>query len=320
MKKISQSWQEEDKEELGAARIASIVFTLLGVLAVIPFSAFPTIYEAHGYFHSTLTPPLVVAIFLGVFWKKFTPAAVMSTLIGGVAFMVVGMHYPRPLIEFFAQGTKFDSAHPYIYISALYNLVVCIVVGVLTALTTNTQKQIINKIKRSKNHKTIMGFVIGIVFILLILVVFNIGSLIIMLTLSLVMTILIILSAGYYIKYDEAASTDGLTAWSIKRAKEIFKGRKLNETEGDKVKVSWKIRGGEDDTINFSKIDMKKMKAEPGDLVYISDARKYLGGLKSVHSVYGEPHNEDGNVYITEEHQKRGLFVKDKILIAEKEM
>ena len=114
MKKISQSWQEEDKEELGAARIASIVFTLLGVLAVIPFSAFPTIYEAHGYFHSTLTPPLVVAIFLGVFWKKFTPAAVMSTLIGGVAFMVVGMHYPRPLIEFFAQGTKFDSALPYI--------------------------------------------------------------------------------------------------------------------------------------------------------------------------------------------------------------
>ena len=320
MKKISQSWQEEDKEELGAARIASIVFTLLGVLAVIPFSAFPTIYEAHGYFHSTLTPPLVVAIFLGVFWKKFTPAAVMSTLIGGIAFMVVGMHYPRPLIEFFAQGTKFDSAHPYIYISALYNLVVCILVGVLTALTTNTQKQIINKIKRSKNHKTIMGFVVGIVFILLILVVFNIGSLIIMLTLSLVMTILIILSAGYYIKYDEAASTDGLTAWSIKRAKEIFKGRKLNETDGDKVKVSWKIRGGEDDTINFSKIDMKKMKAEPGDLVYISDARKYLGGLKSVHSVYGEPHNEEGIVYITEEHQKRGLFVKDKILIAEKEM
>ncbi len=320
MKKISQSWQEEDKEELGAARIASIIFTLTGVLAVIPFSAFPTIYEAHGYFHSTLTPPLVVAIFLGVFWKKFTPAAVMSTLIGGVAFMVVGMHYPRPLIEFFAQGTKFDAAHPYIYISALYNLVVCIVVGVVTALTTNTQKQIINKIKRNKNHKAIMGFVTGIVFVLLILVVFNIGSLILMLVISLLMTILIILSSGYYIKYDEAGGTDGLTAWSIKRAKEIFKGRKLNEIEGEKVKVSWKIKASEEDAINFSKSDMQKMKAEQGDLVYISDARKYLGGLKSVHSVYGEPHNEEGIVYMTEEHQKSGLFVKDKILIAEKEM
>ncbi len=134
------------------------------------------------------------------------------------------------------------------------------------------------------------------------------------------MTILAVLSAGYYIKYDETASLDGLTAWSIKRAKELFKGRKLNELEGEKVKVNWKSKEGDDDTINFAKEDMQKMKAEPGDLVYITDARKYLGGLKSVHSVYGEPHNESGTVYITEEHQKRGLFVKDKILIAEKEM
>ncbi|MGB5529474.1 MAG: sodium:solute symporter family protein [Ignavibacteriaceae bacterium] len=320
MKKISQSWQQEDREELVAARIASGVFTLLGVLAVIPFSTFPTVYEAHGYFHSTLTPPLVVAIFMGVFWKKFTPAAVMSTLIGGVAFMVVGMYYPRPLIESFAQGTKFDAAHPYIYISALYNLVVCLVVGVLTALTTNTQKRIIQNIKGNKNHKTIMAIITGLVFVLLILVVFNIGSLVLMLIISLLMTILIILSAGYYIKYDEAAGTDGLTAWSIKRAKELFKGRKLNEVEGEKVKVNWKLKVGEDDTINFSRDDMQKMKAEPGDLVYISDARKYLGGLKSVHSVYGEPHNEDGVVHVTDEHQKQGLFVKDKILIAEKEM
>jgi len=136
----------------------------------------------------------------------------------------------------------------------------------------------------------------------------------------LVMTILAVLSAGYYIKYDETASLDGLTAWSIKRAKELFKGRKLNELEGEKVKVNWKKKEGDDDTINFAKEDMQKMKAEPGDLVYITDARKYLGGLKSIHSVYGDPHNESGTVYITEEHQKRGLFVKDKILLAEKEM
>ncbi len=51
------SLKEEDKQELGAARIATAFFTIIGVLAVIPFSAFPTVYEAHGYFHSTLTPP-----------------------------------------------------------------------------------------------------------------------------------------------------------------------------------------------------------------------------------------------------------------------
>jgi len=134
------------------------------------------------------------------------------------------------------------------------------------------------------------------------------------------MTILAVLSAGYYIKYDETASLDGLTAWSIKRAKELFKGRKLNELEGEKVKVNWKSKEGDDDTINFSKEDMQKMKAEPGDLVYITDTRKYLGGLKSIHSVYGEPHNESGTVYITQEHLKRGIFVKGRLLLAEKEM
>jgi SSS family solute:Na+ symporter len=64
------TWKEEDKQELGAARIATALFTIMGVLAVIPFSAFPTVYEAHGYFHSTLTPPLVVGIFFGICWNK----------------------------------------------------------------------------------------------------------------------------------------------------------------------------------------------------------------------------------------------------------
>ena len=74
---------EEEKAELFAARITSIGITILGVLAVLAFKNFPTVYEAHGYFHSTLTPPLVVAIFLGVFWKRFTPAAVITTFFGG---------------------------------------------------------------------------------------------------------------------------------------------------------------------------------------------------------------------------------------------
>ncbi len=47
------TWKEEDKQELLSARIATAIFTILGVLAVIPFSYFPTVYEAHGYFHST---------------------------------------------------------------------------------------------------------------------------------------------------------------------------------------------------------------------------------------------------------------------------
>ena len=149
----------------------------MGVLAVIPFSAFPTVYEAHGYFHSTLTPPLVVAIFLGVFWRKFTNASVIATFVVGVALMVLGMYYPRPLIEVFAQGTAFDAKHPYTYIGALYNLFVCVFVGVLTTVTRDWQIKIIEKIKTNPNHKSIMNgitFVSGAIFMMII---FNVASL-----------------------------------------------------------------------------------------------------------------------------------------------
>ncbi len=114
--------------------------------------------------------------------------------------------------------------------------------------------------------------------------------------------------------------TTGLTAWSIAQAKEMFKGKKINDAEGEKVLINWKLREGEEDTVNFSTADMAKMKANIGDLVYLSDKRKWLGGLKSIHSVYGEPHDEDGIVYINDEHRMQGQFVSDKMLLAEKEM
>jgi len=62
------------------------------------------------------------------------------------------------------------------------------------------------------------------------------------------------------------------------------------------------------------------MKANIGDLVYLTDIRKWFGGLKSIHSVFGEPHNQDGIVYVAEEHIKQGQFIKDKLLLGEKEM
>ena len=62
------------------------------------------------------------------------------------------------------------------------------------------------------------------------------------------------------------------------------------------------------------------MKAQPGDLVYISDARKWLGGLKSVHSTYGDPHEENGIVYVNNEHILQGQFSRSRLHTAEKEM
>jgi SSS family solute:Na+ symporter len=65
---------------------------------------------------------------------------------------------------------------------------------------------------------------------------------------------------------------------------------------------------------------MEKMQADEGDLVYITDKRKWLGGLKSVHTRFGAPHNEDGIAYITKEHNEHAYFIKGKMLEAEKEL
>jgi len=138
--------------------------------------------------------------------------------------------------------------------------------------------------------------------------------------LTFVMVALVVLAANYYIEYNHEEKIDGLTVWSINKAKEYFKGSKINDREGEKVKVNWKLKDGADDTVHFAKNDMKRMSAEVGDLVYICDVRRYFGGLKSVHSVYGEPHDEEGTVYISKEHLAQGQFVKDKMLTAEKEM
>ena len=124
----------------------------------------------------------------------------------------------------------------------------------------------------------------------------------------------------YVVGYDVETHTKGLVASSIQDARRYFKGSEPNDTVGEKVLVQYKLIDGDDDKIHFSKSDMAAMSANVGDLVYISDKRKWLGGLKSIHSVYGEPHEEEGIVYVHNEQLQGGMFVEDKILIAEKEL
>lgn len=308
-----------DKRELAAARYSSIVITALGVVSVLAFKNFPTVYEAHGYFHSTLTPPLVVAIFLGLFWRKFTPAAVIATFVSGVALMIVGLHDPN-VITPFSHGIEMNSSHPYSYIRALYNMFVCTIVAVIVTITTDKQNQIVASLKNSPNGKVTVYSLLGISIFVFIVVLFDLAPLSIQLFGILIMMFSTSIVSSYSINYDPEAQIDGLTVWSVAKAKELFKGSKINEEEGEIVKVDWKLKEEDDETINFSQNDMDRMKAKEGDLVYLCDARKYLGGLKSVHAVYGKPHNEEGVVYIGNENLLNGVFEKNKKLTAEKEM
>ena len=318
LKKKYDNNKQKDKQELFAARITSIAITAAGVLSVLAFIQFPTVYEAHGYFHSTLTPPLVVAIFMGVFWKRFTPAGVITTFLGGVLLMILGARFPDVFISPFDHGIEMNPDRPYSYIRAFYNLIVCVGVGVFVTVTTVIQKNIASTIKSNKNSKSIMWVLsvfTGVVYLLAIL---GFSSLQFIFPVFIIVLVPIIVT--YYSDYDEESSTKGLTVYSINEAKLAFKGSKVNEKLGETVEVNFFVSDHEQDEVMFSKNDLLKLGAEVGDLVYLSDKRRWLGGLKSIHSKIGKPHNEDGKVYLSEDQIDHGLFDKGKMLIAEKEM
>ena len=318
LKKLYANDKEKDKQELFAARVTSMVVTAAGVLSVLAFIQFPTVYEAHGYFHSTLTPPLVVAIFMGVFWKRFTPAGVITTFLGGVVLMILGARYPEIFISPFDHGIEMNPTRPYSYIRAFYNLIVCVGVGVFVTITTFLQKYIVSKIKNYKSSKIIILIISVITSISFLLVI--LGSTPFQFILPLFIITLVPIIVTYHGQYDEELSTNGLTVYSINEAKRAFKGAKLNEIIGEKVEVKIQISDHKEDEIMFSKNDLLKIGGEVGDLVYLADKRKWLGGLKSIHSRFGKPHNKDGIVYLNKDQIDHGLFDKEKMLIAEKEM
>jgi len=247
---------KSEAEQLNFARWTSIGVKIIAVAMVPFFNSFDSIYEAHGWFHSTFTPPLVVGVFLGIFWKRFTSAAVISTFLGGAFLMILGQNFPE-LISPFSHGIELRPGRGYSYIGALYNIIVCAGVGVIVTFFT-----------KPKTEKQLYG----------------------------------------------------LTIFDADKLKFIYKGSSVNEEKGNSAKVSWKLDKTELDVVRFSKNDMNNMKANPGDFVFIEDSRWWLGGLKSAHSVYGEPHEEDGVAYLNQQHLDHGQFIEGLYLKAEKEM
>ena len=248
---------KDDKHYLHVAMIVSAGATAVGAISTVFFNNFPTLYEAHGFFHSTMTPPLVVAIFLGIFWRRYNTPAAIATFLGGAILMAIGSKYPQIFIAPFDHGIEFSPERPYSYIRALYNTFVCASSGLIV---------------------------------------------------------------GFLTSKPEKVKIEGLTVWSLDKAREIFKGSAPNDRAGEKIKVEWFEKESDLNTVEFSINDMDVMSADVGDLVYLVDERWWLGGLKSIHSTLGEPHTEDGKVYISKEQIGSGMFINEIKLCADKEM
>jgi SSS family solute:Na+ symporter len=123
--------KDDPRRELRMARLASLLAASIGVSLVPIFAAQDSIYAAHGAFTAAVTPPMAVALILGAFWRRFTAAGALATLVGGTALMFVSLKLPV-LVTPFAHGTVGE----YIFIRAFFGVVVSTGIGVGVSLFT----------------------------------------------------------------------------------------------------------------------------------------------------------------------------------------
>ena len=249
-----------EKTRLRVSMFTSLLVTFIGIQAAFLFSKYGTIYEAHGAFHSVVTPPMVTVIFLGIFWKRFSSRAAVLTFVVGAIFILLGIEYPKTFVQPFSHGIEFVDANPWSYIRALYNVFACVSIGIIATLFT----------KPPKNYDRIKG----------------------------------------------------LTIWTIKDGPQYFKGSDVNKNAGITIQFSGaevEVTQKDNNEVSLPKNYMDKIKGNKGDLIYISDHRWYLGGLKSTHARLGSV-SDNNKVIVSKDVFDHAQFNLSEDLIIELEV
>ena len=121
---------------------------LIGIALVPVFMQFKTIYEAHGAMTAAVTPPLVVALLLSVFWRRFTAQAALWTLVGGAAAILLSIFFPE-VIWPFAHGVDagergdglLGGMTQYKFMRACYGVCVCLVIALVVTKFTRPEPE-----------------------------------------------------------------------------------------------------------------------------------------------------------------------------------
>ena len=240
-----------DAHYLKAARWASVLATFIGLSLVIWFSQQKgSLMSIHYKGIMVIIPSLVTSIFLGAFWRRFNAAAASVSMVGGSIFTVMTVWYPEwidPLAGFVGGAMN----GKYIYMRALFGMVVTALIGIFVTFVTR---------KADKRHSV------------------------------------------------------GLTADSLEDAMKHYKdGAEPNHDIGQPVKgleyhLDNKLPASR---IKVSKEVMGQMAAKPGDLVYLSDSRWYLGGLRSDHVYLEGTHAKGKDVVLLSEKTKELAYLLD---------
>ena len=225
----------DDGQLLKVARISSWSIMIVGMLLVPVFMTFDSIYAAHGAFTAAVTPPLVVALLLGVFWRRFTPQAAWWTMVGGSVAIALSIVWPE-IITPFAHGVPMKEVEPslfagakqYKFMRAFFGMVVCTGIGVTVAMLT-----------KPRPLDDVKGLVWGTVLDAL---------------------------AVYKGKAGVEETSQFLPASAVASDDDTRSG------------------AGELLTVRLAPDLAEGLQAGEGDLVFVSDARAWLGGLRATHA------------------------------------
>jgi SSS family solute:Na+ symporter len=121
-----------DRHYLRVGRAAAICASLAAILLVPVYQRFESVYQAHAAFTAAITPPLVVAVVLGAFWRRYSPTAAFWTIVGGMAAIAVSMGLPKLVVPF-SHGVGPEG---YRFMRALYGLAVSGAIGVAVSFFT----------------------------------------------------------------------------------------------------------------------------------------------------------------------------------------
>jgi SSS family solute:Na+ symporter len=268
--------QRSDRHYLRVARLVSVGASALGLGCAFIFSQFHSIYEAHGAFTAAVTPPIVVSVALGAFWKRYTPAAAFWSMFGGAALIWLSVKYPVMIEPFAGWLHGMDPQGGYKYMRAFFGLLASGAIGVVISMFTTP-----------KPESEIAGLWIG----------------------------------------------------SIDWGRRFFKGGAPSFEIGKKVVSSLAVSGegtgpwtapaelmadappgqpaAEYHLVRLNPEAMQRLKAGPGDLLYVADARRYLGGLRSLHARAGETH-DGAAMLISQDAFNEGNFVPGRAVRIEK--
>jgi len=238
----------DERTLLRAARVSALAVTLLGVALVPVFAQFKTVYAAHGAMTAAVTPPLVVALLLSVFWRRYTRTAALWTIVGGLAAIKLSIFFPE-LIRPFAHGVPapeagdglFAGASRHKFLRALFGLVVSGAIGV--AVTTFTRPEPFEKMR---------GLVWG-----------TVGDAL----------------AHYRSGAPHAEGTSAQAALARPETSALAPVRALDvepRSGGGEAHLPGVVLGAD---------LARALEAKVGDLVFLSDARRWLGGLRSAHAI-----------------------------------